>query len=251
MSAKETHHAHSTETPTKEPISTEHQSPSLNKEQPESSKDKKTNASDSKSSSCSETFKPFENYMPITKRYIDDFHRTTFRQYENTDDALKNYQQIITFFKTDHNTRIRRILDNLQEVQNAVKEDLALNKKVLKVAEAYTKNSTNLTELLTLVKNFDFPGLKTTIDSLKADVTTQNDHLAKWAESSASMAWSVGPRMTRIENTQGNIKSDLASLKNVKTRRGTAGAVSQKAPICKVVSTGKQYSEGKVYEKGV
>ncbi|GJR80542.1 hypothetical protein Tco_0151327 [Tanacetum coccineum] len=79
--------------------------------------------------------------------------------------------------------------------------------------EAYTKNLTNLTELLTLVKNFDFPGLKTTIDSLKADVTTQNDHLAKWAESSASMAWSVGPRMTRIENTQGNIKSDLASLK--------------------------------------
>nr|GEX05413.1 retrovirus-related Pol polyprotein from transposon TNT 1-94 [Tanacetum cinerariifolium] len=63
-----------------------------------------------------------------------------------------------------------------------VKEDLALNKKVLKVAEAYTKNSTNLTELLTLVKNFDFPGLKTTVDSLQADVTTQNDHLAKWAE---------------------------------------------------------------------
>ncbi|GJW46754.1 hypothetical protein Tco_0078400 [Tanacetum coccineum] len=130
-----------------------------------------------------------------------------------------------------------------EKIVGNIKEDLDLNKKVLKVAEAYTKNLTNLTELLTLVKNFDFPGLKTTIDSLKADVTTQNDHLAKWAESSASMAWSVGPRMTRIENTQGNIKSDLASLKNVKTRRGTAGAVSQKAPICKVVSTGKQYSE--------
>ncbi|GJY13570.1 retrovirus-related pol polyprotein from transposon TNT 1-94 [Tanacetum coccineum] len=141
---EETQHAHSTETPTKEPISTEH--------------------------------------------HIDDFHRTTFRQYENTDDALKNYQQIITFFKTDHNTRIRRILDNLQEVQNTVKVDLALNKTVLKVAEAYTKNSTNLTELLTLVKNFDFPGLKTTVDSLKVDFTTQNDHLARWAESSASMA---------------------------------------------------------------
>ncbi|GJY60603.1 hypothetical protein Tco_0461260 [Tanacetum coccineum] len=54
--------------------------------------------------------------------------------------------------------------------------------------EAYTKNLTNLTELLTLVKNFDFPGLKTTIDSLKVDFTTQNDHLAKWDESSASMA---------------------------------------------------------------
>ncbi|GJS03244.1 hypothetical protein Tco_0319752 [Tanacetum coccineum] len=53
-------------------------------------------------------------------------------------------------------------------IQNVVKEDHALNKKVLEAAEAYTKNSTNLTELLTLVKNFDFPGFKTTIVSLQA-----------------------------------------------------------------------------------
>ncbi|GKA42649.1 hypothetical protein Tco_0735309 [Tanacetum coccineum] len=63
------------------------------------------------------------------------------------------------------------IITNLQEVQNAVKEDHALNKKVLEAVEAYTKNSKNLIELLTLAK------------------------------SSASMARSVGPQMTRIENT--------------------------------------------------
>ncbi|GJY52796.1 hypothetical protein Tco_0444460 [Tanacetum coccineum] len=57
-----------------------------------------------------------------------------------------------------------------------------------KAVEAYIKNSTNLTELLTLVNNFDFPGLKTTVDSLQA-------------------------AMTRIENTQTNIQSDIASLK--------------------------------------
>ncbi|GJU92576.1 hypothetical protein Tco_1317332 [Tanacetum coccineum] len=68
-------------------------------------------------------------------------------------------------------------------VQNAVKEDPALNKKVLEATEAYTKNFTNLTELFTL------------------------------AESSASIAWSVGPQMTMIENTQASIQSDLASLK--------------------------------------
>ncbi|GJY21730.1 hypothetical protein Tco_0394296 [Tanacetum coccineum] len=70
------------------------------------------------------------------------------------------------------------------EVQNAVKEDFALNKKVLKAVEAYTMNSTNLTKLLTSVKTFDFPGLMTDVDSLNVAVTAQNDHLAKCANPS-------------------------------------------------------------------
>ncbi|GJR40356.1 hypothetical protein Tco_1216040 [Tanacetum coccineum] len=90
---EETQHAHSNKTPTKDPISTEQQSPLPNKDHPESAKDKKTDASDSESSSF----------------------------------------------------------------QNDVKEDPALNKKVLEA--------------------------------------------------------SVGPRMTRIENTQANIQYNLASLK--------------------------------------
>ncbi|GJU81713.1 hypothetical protein Tco_1284078 [Tanacetum coccineum] len=81
---------------------------------------------------------------------LEDFINTSFTKYENTDAALRNFQQILNLFKTDHNTGLRRILDNLKEVQDAVKEDPALNKKVLETIEAYTKNSTNLTELLTL-----------------------------------------------------------------------------------------------------
>ncbi|GKE81986.1 hypothetical protein Tco_1551986, partial [Tanacetum coccineum] len=165
---------------------------------PESSKAKESDnspdASNSESSSsCSETFKPFDNYVPVTERVlheeaiasyadlkwsIKDFHATTFQKYKNTDVALKNYQKIITQFKFDHVEGLKRILTNLQEVQNVIKEDPALNKKVIEAAEAYTKNSTNLIKLFTL-----------------------NDHHAKWVESSASMAWSDSPRMTRIENT--------------------------------------------------
>ncbi|GJT40527.1 hypothetical protein Tco_0940392 [Tanacetum coccineum] len=60
---------HSTKNPTKEPISTKHESPSPTKDDPESSKSKKpVDASDSTSSSCSETFRPYDNYMPITER---------------------------------------------------------------------------------------------------------------------------------------------------------------------------------------
>nr|GEX29935.1 retrovirus-related Pol polyprotein [Tanacetum cinerariifolium] len=91
------------------------------------------------------------------------------RNLQNNSKVL--YAQILNLFKTDHNIGIGGSSNNLQKDHNAVKEDLTLNKKVLEAAEAYTKNSTNLTELLTLVKNFDFPGLGTTVDSLHAIVT--------------------------------------------------------------------------------
>nr|GEW79739.1 hypothetical protein [Tanacetum cinerariifolium] len=143
---EETQTHHSTKTQTKEPVSQEHQSPSPPNEQLESSKAKETDASDSESSSCFKTLKPYDNYI------IDDFYSTTFKKYENIDNAHRNYQQILSLFKTDHNTCIRRILDCLREVQNAIKEDPTLNKKFL---EAYTKNFTNLTELLTMKRRID------------------------------------------------------------------------------------------------
>ncbi|GKE04286.1 hypothetical protein Tco_1396304 [Tanacetum coccineum] len=122
------------------------------------------------------------------KWIIEDFYTTTFRNYENIDASLRNYERILDKFRSDHVTGLNWILKNLQEVQSAVKEDTALNKRVLEAAKAYTKKSTNLTELLIMVKNFDFPNLKTIVKSLLAAVTTQNDHLAKWVESCALMA---------------------------------------------------------------
>ncbi|GKG62780.1 hypothetical protein Tco_0636511, partial [Tanacetum coccineum] len=41
-------------------------------------------------------------------------------------------------------------------MRDDVKEEPALNNKVIEATEAYTKNSSNLTELLSLVRNFDF-----------------------------------------------------------------------------------------------
>nr|GEU39538.1 retrovirus-related Pol polyprotein from transposon TNT 1-94 [Tanacetum cinerariifolium] len=112
---------------TKEPHLQKHQSPPHPKEQPESSRAKQTNASDSESSLY------FEKISS---------HMTTICQ------LLKGNW---------------RILENLKEVRDAIKEDHALNKKVIKAVEAYTKNSTTLTKLITLVKNFNFPGLKTNV----------------------------------------------------------------------------------------
>nr|GEU41245.1 hypothetical protein [Tanacetum cinerariifolium] len=86
----------------------------------------------------------------------------------------KNYEKIITKFKSDHVIGLNRILINLKEVEDVVKEDHALTKKVFEAAKAYTKNSTNLTELLSL---------------------------------------SVSPQMTKIKNTQAAIQSNITTLK--------------------------------------
>ncbi|GKB44413.1 hypothetical protein Tco_0889355 [Tanacetum coccineum] len=48
------------------------------------------------------------------------------------------------------------VTKTLKAIQDAVKEDHVLNKKVIEATEAYTKNSTHLTKLLTFIKNFDF-----------------------------------------------------------------------------------------------
>ncbi|GJV40133.1 hypothetical protein Tco_1418573 [Tanacetum coccineum] len=165
---EETQNHHSTKHTTEEPLSTKHQSPSPTKDE----KHEEATAS----------------YANL-KHEIGGFHDATFKANENTDTALRNYQQIL------------------------IKDDPALNKKGLEPTEAYTKNFMNLTKLLTLVKTFDFSSLKFIVESLKAVMDAQNDHLAKWAKSSTNLAWSVGLRLTKIEHTRAFMQADISSLK--------------------------------------
>nr|GEU51126.1 hypothetical protein [Tanacetum cinerariifolium] len=92
-----------------------HKNNSPHKEQPESTKDKKTDASYSNSSLCSETFNPYDNYMLINER--------------NNDVALKNYERIFDRFKTDHAIGINKILNNLKEVQKCYEGGSCLEQK--------------------------------------------------------------------------------------------------------------------------
>ncbi|GJX79554.1 hypothetical protein Tco_0327703 [Tanacetum coccineum] len=65
--------------------------------------------------------------------------------------------------------------------KDTVKYDHVLSKKDIEATKAYTKNSSTLTELLSLSSN--------------------------------SLAWNLGPRMTAVESSQAAIKSDISSLK--------------------------------------
>ncbi|GKB87646.1 hypothetical protein Tco_0959918, partial [Tanacetum coccineum] len=200
-SEEQPHHEESSylDSQQEEPHSTKHVSPTPGDSQPESSKlvrkKKATKSkesytspgpSDSKSSSVSLSFKPYDNYMPVTEREkheeavasyadlkweLEDFYETSFRAASNTDAHLRNYEKILTQEKAQHVEAINKILTNLKQVYDVVKDDLELNKKVLVAAEAYTKNSSNLTKLLTLVKELDLPSINSTIKSIQAAVT--------------------------------------------------------------------------------
>nr|GEX72470.1 transcription initiation factor TFIID subunit 13 [Tanacetum cinerariifolium] len=103
-------------------------SPSPNKYHLESFKEKqhkKSNqspdASDFESLSCSKTFEPFDNCMPGTERHEEAAASSADLRME-----IAGINRVITYLK---------------EVYDSIKEDHALNKKVLNVAKEYTKNS--------------------------------------------------------------------------------------------------------------
>ncbi|GJS15062.1 hypothetical protein Tco_0409534 [Tanacetum coccineum] len=108
---------------------------------------------DSQSLSASLASKPYENYMPATERVLAK--------------TLQSFLEVL--------------------YAQVAKDNLAKHEdKVLDVAEAYTKNSSNLTELLTLVNDLDLPSIKYTIESLHEAVTL-NDHLGKPLKDKHSM----------------------------------------------------------------
>nr|GEV18203.1 hypothetical protein [Tanacetum cinerariifolium] len=70
-----------------------------------------------------------------------------------------------------------------------------------------------LTKLLSLIKNFDFQGLESSVESLQAAALRQDEYFASWAKSSNSMSWNLGPKMTVVESSQAVIRSDISSLR--------------------------------------
>ncbi|GKB25915.1 hypothetical protein Tco_0865316 [Tanacetum coccineum] len=135
---------------------------------------------------------------------------------EQTDKLVQATMDSLDKTATDRTNLLKPlngVTETLKAIQDAVKDDPALNKKVIEATKAYTKNSTALTELLTFVKNFDFQGLKSSVEFLQATALRQEEHLASWAKSSTSMAWNLGPRMTAVESSQAEIKSKISSLR--------------------------------------
>ncbi|GJW89167.1 hypothetical protein Tco_0164507 [Tanacetum coccineum] len=88
------------------------------------------------------------------------------------------------------------ITELLKEIKNAIKDDPIINKKINKATESFTKISTNITEVLCLVKGFNFYDLQSFVNALQAHALKHDEELAAWAKSSTNMAWNLGPRLS-------------------------------------------------------
>ncbi|GJW24002.1 retrovirus-related pol polyprotein from transposon TNT 1-94 [Tanacetum coccineum] len=193
------------------PTCKEVQYPPPNTDKPESSHSHATDESNS-NSSCPELNK-FDNIPPLTERQLVKYLRKVSRvlfnrisedQWEKHEEATVSYVDLRASIEGNSTERadllkaLNGVTKILKAVQEVVKEDPALNKNVLKATEAYTANSNNITELLSLAKTFDFFDLKSLFETVKADLDAHNDHLETWAKSSTSMAWNVGPKLTKL-----------------------------------------------------
>ncbi|GJU00185.1 hypothetical protein Tco_1110523 [Tanacetum coccineum] len=196
----------------------EHQSPPPNKEQLESSHAQESDSD----SSCPDALRKYDNILPLTEKQLWAQHEEAAVSYVVLKDSIEGYYEEdvdhrdqtdklvqATMDCVDKNSTKRAdplkalngVTETLKVVQEAVKDDLALNRKVIESTEAYTKNSTSLYEMLTLIKNFDFQGLKSSVEYLQATAISQDQHLAAWAKSSTSMAWNLSNRLTSIESS--------------------------------------------------
>nr|GEU44288.1 zinc finger, CCHC-type [Tanacetum cinerariifolium] len=145
----------------------EHQSPSLNKDKPKASYILTTQVSDSDSSSPD--LKKYDSILPLTERAsIEGYYKENVDHIEQTDKvidaAMKSLDKNI-IARGDLLNALNEVSEIPKAIQDTVTKDLVLNKKVIEATEAYTKNSTHLIKLLTLIMT----EIKTDISLLKQD----------------------------------------------------------------------------------
>jgi hypothetical protein len=111
-----------------------------------------------------------------------------------------------------------------------------------------------LTELLDLLKGSNVQGLSSTVESLKSSFTTLEESVAAQSQKSTSLAWTMGSRMTTLENAQdaldskvSTIHQDTAKIKSMLTElfqafKGTS--TSSSVPPTLAITDAQAYVEG-------
>ncbi|GJS39940.1 retrovirus-related pol polyprotein from transposon TNT 1-94 [Tanacetum coccineum] len=170
----------------------ETQSPLPNTDQPESS-----HAQDTKSdfhSTCPKALKKYDNWekheeaaasYADLKSEIKGFHDDAYKVHKGTKAAFSSYEKLLVKFQAQCGKDAEKILGSLKVIQDAIKEDPALNKK----------------------------GLKSSVESLQASALMQDEHLAEWANSSTSMVMRIvltkrGDGVARIKRRLRDLSSD-------------------------------------------
>ncbi|GJU60380.1 hypothetical protein Tco_1238146 [Tanacetum coccineum] len=105
------------------------------------------------------------------------------------------------------------ITELLKDINNAVKDDIATNKKIYEAIKTFAKISTQTIEILSLVKTFDFSTLQATMQDLQAHALKQEEVSASWTKCFINLAWNLGSRITAVEISQTALKREVSSLR--------------------------------------
>ncbi|GJW82716.1 hypothetical protein Tco_0155861 [Tanacetum coccineum] len=164
----------------------------------------------SSDSSCPEALKKYDNILPLTERqlvkYLQKLSQAIYGRlstdfWDKHEEAVVSYADLGASIegteKADLLKVLNRVTDTLKAIQEVVKEDPSLTKKLLEATEVYTETSKNITELISLTKAFNFFGLKSLIKALQAVVDAQNEHL------------------TALQSDISSLKTDTSDIKSI------------------------------------
>ncbi|GKC20138.1 hypothetical protein Tco_1022288 [Tanacetum coccineum] len=168
-----------------------------------------------------QTLTPLEKHEEEAVHYanlkasIDDYYEENIAHRDQTDKLVESSMRSLdksSIATSDLYKCLNIITELLKEINNVVKDDPAMNKKISKATETFTKISTNITEVLSLVKGFDFSDLQSTVKDCQAHALKQDEELAAWAKSSTNMAWNLGSRLLVFKGQSSSAPSSSVTL---------------------------------------
>ncbi|GJZ82405.1 hypothetical protein Tco_0647578 [Tanacetum coccineum] len=238
----------------------ETQSTRLRTPSPKQDRPEPSHVQESTSDSSSPNLKKFDNILPLTKRQLIKylkkmsrvlFSRITETQWEQHEEAAVSYADLKASIEEyyDENVAHRDQTDKLVEttmstidrssttikdlyqglnvitkllkyISTTVQDDLAINDKLDEAIETFARISTNTTEVLSLVKDFDFSTLQSSMKDLQAHALKQlpgQSLLPIWlgildfkGQSSSAPSSSVTPTLA-LTNISANVEGENAT----------------------------------------
>ncbi|GKB41293.1 hypothetical protein Tco_0886235 [Tanacetum coccineum] len=115
-------------------------------------------------------------------------HEEEAVSYADLKASIEEYYDENVAHKDQTNKMVESTMNTIEK-----SNDPATSKKLDEAIKTFTKISTNTTEVLSLVKDFDFSTLQSTMKDLQAHALKHAEVLAAWTKSSTNMAWNLAP----------------------------------------------------------
>ncbi|GJZ34604.1 hypothetical protein Tco_0580421 [Tanacetum coccineum] len=99
----------------------------------------------------------------------------------------------------------REIFDFALKVQEVLRAESELKEKVKSLIDTKLNNSKNLSKVTELLRRENLPNAITSLEAIQGAVNQQHVHHTTFDRPIRSLTWNLGPRLTKIEETQTDI----------------------------------------------